>query len=177
MAMQPPPVPPDPKKGMTAPAPAAAPAKAAPPQPGDAAKAQAQPGAAPVPGEETNVVEISFWQQPFVQDVLPFLTSLVLHISLVLLGVLTVKAVQQVTRDNREDQVIIPEADMMDQEGDPNGIPHPGLGGDPTRDAAQDKYPDVPKDSKGIAEKPGPNLIPSLAGGGSGDAEGAAIDV
>ena len=174
MAMQPPPVPPDPKQGMTAPAPGAAPAKAAPPQPGAAPQATA---AAPpsVPGEEANAVQLTFWQQPFVQDVLPFLTSLVLHVSLVLLGFLTLKAVQVVYLDNRLDQVIIPEAEMMDQEGDPSGIPHPGLGGDPTRDAAQDKYPDVPKDSKGIAERPGANLIPAMAGGGAGDAEGAAI--
>jgi hypothetical protein len=176
MAMQPPPIPPDPRQSMSAPPPApaaAGPAKA-PPQPGAVAQAQGQAGPVPVPPDEFVAVECSFWQQPFVQNVLPFLTSLVLHVSLILLGVLTLKAVQHVYNENPE-QMIIPEAEMFEGEGDPTGLPNPGLGGDPTRRAEQDQFPDVPKDSQGIAERPGANLIPSLAGGGGGDAEGAAI--
>ena len=33
----------------------------------------------------------SFWQQPFVQNVLPFLTSLVLHIGVIVFGLLMLK--------------------------------------------------------------------------------------
>jgi hypothetical protein len=49
------------------------------------------------------------------------------------------------------------------------GIPHPGLGGDETRDAAQDKIKDVPQESSGIAEKPSASLVMQQMGGGAGD--------
>jgi hypothetical protein len=116
----------------------------------------------------------SFWQQPFVQDVLPFITSLVLHIGLIVFGYMMLKVGQAVVVALRQEQIIVPEAEMV-ANGPEGGIPHPGLGGDPTRDAAQDKFPDVPKDSKGLAEKPGPTLQVSLIGGGGGDADGPAI--
>ena len=41
-------------------------------------------------GPETN-----FWQHPFVQNVLPFLTSLVLHVSLILMAYLATQAAQK----------------------------------------------------------------------------------
>jgi hypothetical protein len=114
---------------------------------------------------------ISFWQQPFVQNVLPFLTSLVLHIGVIVFGVMMLKVGQAVVVALRQEQIIVPEAEMVTN-GPEGGIPHPGLGGDPTRDAAQDKFPDVPKDSKGLAEKPGPTLQVSLIGGGAGESDG-----
>jgi hypothetical protein len=111
---------------------------------------------------------LSIWQHPFIQDVLPFLTSLTLHLGLVILGLLVFRVSQIVRLPAHVEQIIIPDAEMVTN-GPEGGIPHPGLGGDPTRDAAQDKFPDVPKDSKGLAEKPGPALQVSLLGGGSGE--------
>src|SRR4051794_15868718 len=99
MAIQPPPVPADPRRlaNQTPPQPKAVPPQ--PPVPAPAAPAQAAgDGASAEPSmavleaaaptdeqqailEEQPIIEQrSFWQQPFVQDVLPFLTSLVLHI-------------------------------------------------------------------------------------------------
>lgn len=125
------------------------------------------------PGMTTNelaesAVPLSIWQHPFIQDVLPFLTSFSLHLGLIVLGLLLLRATELVRLPAHVEQIIIPDAEMVNN-GPEGGIPHPGLGGDPTRDAAQDKFPDVPKDSKGLAEKPGPALQISLLGGGAGE--------
>jgi hypothetical protein len=186
MAIQPPPVPADPRRfaNQIPPQP-----KPIPPQPAPSASAEAatamtssEPAAATQTGiapenPEMEIKELphedqrSFWQQPFVQNVLPFLTSLVLHIGVIVFGYMMLKVGQAVVVALRQEQIIVPEAEMV-ASGPEGGIPHPGLGGDPTRDAAQDKFPDVPKDSKGLAEKPGPTLQVSLIGGGGGEADG-----
>src|SRR6266436_1844413 len=185
MAIQPPPVPADPRRlaNQIPPQP-----KPIPPQPAHAAPAQmtatpppesavaTQSGVAPenpdvqIQEEPPHHEPISFWQQPFVQNVLPFLTSLVLHIGVLVFGYMMLKVGQAVVVALRQEQIIVPEAEMVTS-GPEGGIPHPGLGGDPTRDAAQDKFPDVPKDSKGLAEKPGPTLQVSLIGGGAGESD------
>jgi hypothetical protein len=115
---------------------------------------------------------MSFWQHPFVQNVLPFLTSLLLHAGIVIFGIATYKVAQAIVSKVKE-QVIIPEATMTN--GPEGGIPHPGLGGDPNRDAAQDKFPDVPADSQGINDKPSKDLTTALQGGGSGDSSDTII--
>src|SRR5437867_4118677 len=185
MAIQPPPVPADPRRASNQIPPQP---KPMPPHPAPAVPPQAPAGAAPEPSmaaleaaapqgadapiqEQPQQDQRSFWQQPFVQDVLPFLTSLVLHIGVIVFGLLMLKVGQAVVVALRQEQIIVPEAEMV-VNGPEGGIPHPGLGGDPTRDAAQDKFPDVPKDSKGLAEKPGPTLQVSLIGGGGGEADG-----
>ena len=124
------------------------------------------PANAPLPPEAPQEQEpvvmrpSSIWQHPFVVNVLPFLTSLSLHIGIIVIGVLTMQVVKLVREDVNKEQIIIPEAAMVESAPE-GGLPHPGLGNDPTRDAAQDQFPDVPKDSRGIAQKPGTNLLPS----------------
>ncbi|MCY2952852.1 MAG: hypothetical protein NTU53_12890 [Planctomycetota bacterium] len=120
---------------------------------------------------EAAAIELSVWQHPFVQNVLPFLTSLILHVAVIVMGLLTMKVVQVVVTNPARDQIIIPDAEMV-ADGPPGGLEHPGLGGDPTRDAAQNLVPDVPKDSKGIAEKAGVTALPDMIGGGPGDNDG-----
>lgn len=117
----------------------------------------------------------SLLQNPAFQNIAPLLTSIVLHAALVILGFLTFKAVQEYVAPLVREQIIIPEAEMVSDRGPEGGIPHPGLGGDPTRDAAQDQFPDVPKESKGVAEKPGPALQVSLMGGGGGEGESSGL--
>jgi hypothetical protein len=132
----------------------------------------APPGDSQAPPEQ---VPVSFWQQPFVQNGLPFVTSLVLHLSILILAYLLLgEPIRRLTNTPRE-QIIVPESEIVANVPQ-GGIPHPGLGGDPTRDAAQDQFPDVPKDTKGIAEKTGPSLQVSLmTGGGAGEEAGANI--
>ena len=116
-------------------------------------------------------IELSVWQHPFVQNILPFLTSLMLHAAVIVIGLLTMKVYVVATSSPARDQIIIPDAEMV-ADGSPGGLEHPGLGGDPTRDAAQSLVPDVPKDSKGIAEKAGVTALPDMIGGGPGDNDG-----
>jgi hypothetical protein len=117
-----------------------------------------------VAGEHQGV-ERSFWQLPFVQDVLPFITSLVLHLGLIGLGILTYKAAQIIVTASKE-PVVIPDATIVEN-AEVGGIPHPGLGDDNTRDAAQDQFKDVPPDSTGITTQKPSMALQMLAGGGS----------
>lgn len=112
-------------------------------------------------------VQLSFWQHPFVVNILPFLTSLSLHLAIIIFGWLSYKVIEKVALKVRN-QVIIPES-VIAPEGQEGGVPHPGLGGDPTRDAAQDKFPDVPASAEGISDKQSKDLTQTLAGGGSAD--------
>lgn len=120
-------------------------------------------------------VERSFWQIPFVQDILPFITSLIIHLSFLALGLITAKTIQSVVYATRE-PVIIPDATIVEG-GEIGGIPHPGLGGDETRDAAQDQFKDVPPDSQGISEKPSASLTQTITGGGGGEGDDGMIAV
>jgi hypothetical protein len=112
----------------------------------------------------------------FVENVLPFLSSLLFHISLVIIGILTLKVVQQITPNAAREQVIIPDPIIVndDANGKNGGIPNPGIG-DPTKITAQDKFPDVPKDSPGISATRGKNLAAPITGGGAGEAEGSTL--
>lgn len=124
-------------------------------------------------------VRLSFWQTRLGKDVLPFMISLLMHTSIVVLGLLLGKAIKDAGKAAVVEQVIIPEAEFA-MSGPPGGIPHPGLGGDPTRDAAQSQFPDVPRDVSGIAEKPGLSALPELMGGadaGEGAPGGIGLDV
>jgi hypothetical protein len=159
-------------------------AQVLPPLPTDAAKSTTAAGAAnsgpggegatidELPGDAA--VQLSFWQHPFVQNVMPLVTSVVLHATLIVLAITLIKVVPAVTKAIMKEQVTIPDATMND--GAEGGIPHPGLGGDPNRDAAQDKFMDVPKET-GINDKPGKDLAATLSGGGSGDSGDSVIGV
>ena len=124
------------------------------------------------PGD--TAVQLSFWQHPFVQNVMPLLTSLVLHAAIIVIAVTSYKVVQAV-KATVKDQINVAESTV--NEGPEGGIPHPGLGGDTTRDAAQDKFLDVPPNSQGINDKPGKDLATALSGGGSGDSGDSVIGV
>jgi hypothetical protein len=135
------------------------------------AAAAGNPAATAAMGPGEVVVELSIWQHPFVQNVLPFLTSLLLHATIIVVGLLTLRVYQTVVNNPNREQIIIPDAAIV-TDGTPGGIPHPGLGGDPTKDAAQALDPDVPKESRGLTEKRGLTALPQMLGGG-GDAEAA----
>jgi von Willebrand factor type A domain len=150
----------------------AAPALPPPPTPGGPGTGE-RPTIDEAPGDAA--VQLSFWQHPFVQNVLPFLTSLVLHIGLILLALILFSGYKAARQLISKEQITV--ADATIAEGPEGGIPHPGLGGDPNRDAAQDKDLNVPPDSQGIAEKQGRDLSQRLEGGGSGDSVDSTIGV
>src|SRR5437868_949864 len=65
----------------------------------------------------------NFWQQPWVQNVLPFLTSLALHAAIIIIGLLVFGVYKAVTAAPHEEQVIIPESSLA-TEGPPGGVPN-----------------------------------------------------
>jgi hypothetical protein len=115
-------------------------------------------------GEEELLPPLSFWQKPFVQNVLPLLTSLALHLTIIIVGVVTFKA-YVASKTYQEEQVIVPDAAIV--EGDVGGIPNPGLGGDPNRPAASDLVPENTR-SEGWNREPSKSLQAAIMGG-SGD--------
>ena len=118
--------------------------------------------------------QLSFWQRPFVQNVLPLVMSLSLHTGLVLAGWLTLKAVVQVMRPDTVEQINIPSVEIV--EGAPvGGIKNPGLGNDPNRRTEQDQLMNVPADADGWATKKSQSMTASLLGGGSGEDESGMI--
>jgi hypothetical protein len=142
--------------------------------------------AAPLPGAPTdgalpegenpaNAVPLGFFQRPWVQDVLPFVTSLMLHATVIIVAILTVKAIQIIKAPPAQEQVIIPDSNMVEN-GPPGGVPNVGLGDNPFKQAQQDKTPDGGTKS-GFAEKAGPSVSIESAGGGSGDSSDSVIAV
>ncbi len=109
----------------------------------------------------------NFWREPWVQNVLPLATSLAFHLALIIIAWATYKTVQTMVEVVQE-QIIIPESTMADS-GPPGGIPHPGQGNDPTRDAAMDLNNMTP-DSQSWATKASDNLNQAVLGGADSDA-------
>jgi hypothetical protein len=164
------------------------PVAGAPPLPGGALPlpgapmpaAKAMPVAAPVGApkpagegeeqpEDDGTIPLGFMQQPWVQNVLPFVSSLALHVGIVVLGLLTAKAVQVVSEMKpTEEQIIVPDSEIV-EENAPGGVQNVGLGQDSTRAAAQDEFTENTS-PQGWANKPGEDTVPSLEGGGSGEA-------
>ena len=109
----------------------------------------------------------SFLRAPWAQKFLPLATSLTFHLALIIIVYATYKTVQRVVEVVQE-QIIIPESTMADS-GPPGGIPHPGEGNDPTRDAALDLN-NMSPDSQSWATKASDNLNQAALGGADTDA-------
>jgi hypothetical protein len=125
--------------------------------------------------EEEGDLQLSFWQLPWVQNVLPFVTSIMVHAAILIIGVVFFYGVQYVAKKIvHQDEVIIPDSQI--QEGPPGGVPFQGLGQDPNRQPFQDKEKDGGT-PQGWAEKKGTNTVMQAAGGGEGDSSDATIGV
>jgi hypothetical protein len=78
----------------------------------------------------------SIWQHPFVQNILPFVTSFLFHAGLIVLGILTYKTVETISSVVKE-QIIIPDAQLVEG-AEVGGSLNPGLGNDPNMASAQE---------------------------------------
>jgi hypothetical protein len=116
----------------------------------------------------------SFWHRPFVQDVLPLVTSLLLHGGLIALGIITYRAVSVMVEASKT-PAVIPEY-VTPINADVSAIPQfRGLADDPTRRAEQDKIPDVPESATGLSDKRSVAMTLTAAGGAAGDNSDDAI--
>jgi hypothetical protein len=113
-----------------------------------------------------------FMNQPWVQNVLPFATSLLFHVTIIVLGIVLWKAAPMLVNPNKE-QVIIPDSKSIEKNAMPGGIEHPGLNNDKTRDAAQDLIKNSPEDGFTSSVS---NNIQQAAGGGVGSEESSAFE-
>jgi hypothetical protein len=122
--------------------------------------------------QKTSEIEpaIGIFRRPWVQTVLPFVTSLMVHAGILILGVVAVKlfATRVVSAVQDVEQIIIPESTAMTDKGPPGNIPHLGLMDSPFTDASQDQLPDSGKQD--LDNKPGPT-IDIQASAGSGETE------
>ena len=163
-------------KATPVPIPAASGGKAAPPPPPQ--KKPPVPGGPPADGQNPEPLEpavtLTFWQQPWVQNILPFATSIVVHAAIILIGVVFFFGAQYVQKKiAHQEEVIIPDASMIN-DGPPGGVPFQGLGADPNRQAFQDKVKDAGT-PEGWAEKKGASQQMAAAGGGEGDTSDTTI--
>ena len=129
-----------------------------------------QASAPPPPADELppdHRPPVDFWQQPWVQNVLPLVTSLALHAAVVIVGVVAMKTVQMVVDAKPlEEQIIVPSSDLV-EDAVAGGVQNVGLGNDPTRPPAQDEFPEG---GEGWAPKPGEkDAAAVLMGGGADD--------
>ena len=123
--------------------------------------AQVAPPLDPNDGDEARIEpHVGFWQEPWVQNALPLVTSLVLHITIIVLGFLLIEP--YVRNEVSQEQVIVPDVSTVD--GDVGGIPNPGLGGDPTRPAQSDLVPENTR-SDGWNKLPSKSLQAAVLGG------------
>jgi hypothetical protein len=106
---------------------------------------------------------LSFAQQPMVQNVLPFVTSVAVHLGILIIAWLLWDNRKLIARVV-EEQIIVPDAAIVEG-ADVGGIPNPGLGGDPTRAAAQDVTADTTA-TDSWADRKSEQLEANLMGGG-----------
>ena len=111
----------------------------------------------------------TFLQLPWVQQVLPFATSVTVHLMILTIGVVFFFGAKQVMKKIvHQEEVIIPAASMVSDSA-PGGVPFQGLGNDPNRQAMQDKLKDGGT-PEGWSEKRGTRLaLSAAAGGGEGE--------
>ena len=144
------------------------------PLPSYMTEAAGQAEALPPPPPQEFYRPVGFWQQPWVQNVLPFVTSLTLHAAIIVIAVAVVVGGQQMYERVKplENQLFTADSAIV-EEGPPGGVQNVGLGGDPTKPAAQDEFPEG---GQGWAPKPGDkDAVAALMGGGDDSSSDAVI--
>lgn len=107
----------------------------------------------------------TFAQKRWVQNVLPWVSSGVLHVGIVVAAVLLYQGVKAVALKVQE-QIIVPDATYADS-GPVGGVVNPGLGSDPNRAAAQDQVMDSQQTEVRTAQR----LNQTVAGAADGTSE------
>jgi hypothetical protein len=125
------------------------------------ASAPLPPSPQPVPVGPV-VPRITFWQKPWVQTVVPFVSSLFIHAAIIAIGYAFLQTAAAVYKELIQEQIIVPDSTLAES-GPAGGIPNPGLGEDPNRAAAQDNL-EVAVTSQGWAERPSQTLTQTLMG-------------
>jgi hypothetical protein len=111
----------------------------------------------------------------WLEDTFPWLISGTFHLGVFLIGAFVVYMTVHALSPADEEPVIIPQSfEDPSLSEHPGGIPNPGVGGDPTRESAQDKLKELAK-SEGWAQSESTQNVAGLLGGAAGEAEAAGI--
>jgi hypothetical protein len=89
-----------------------------------------------------------------------WITSVAIHLVLFVVAVLVIPPIVQGLRQTSKEQIFIPDATLAN-DNDIGGIPNPGLGNDPTRDASQENDPSE-TDANGWAQRRNSDLAQAL---------------
>lgn len=120
---------------------------------------------------DREAIPLGIFQVFWVQNILPFLTSLTLHATFIIIGFLTIQAIRIMKSPATEEQTLIPDIVLVEQ-GPPGGVPHVGVG-DPIRKAmALDSSSATPE---GFADKKGPKVDLRAAAAEGADSNDAVI--
>ena len=120
--------------------------------------------------EPSNEVAVSFWQRPFVQNVVPLCTSLALHAGVVIAGIATYHVVKAL-RPPTVEQTTVAAMEVMDTGVDQLVPLRRGAVADSSRDVEQDLNI---KGLDGLSNAQGRDLSTALAGGTAGVGQGSA---
>jgi len=93
---------------------------------------------------------------------LAWATSITFHVVLFTAAIIILPPIVRGLHDTAQEQVIIPDTSLS-SDSDVGGVPNPGLGKDPTRDASQENDPTV-NDAHGWADRRSDNLAAALNG-------------
>ncbi|MEM6314854.1 MAG: hypothetical protein AAF743_12245 [Planctomycetota bacterium] len=106
----------------------------------------ARPQPVPMPeGEQYLAPKKGLLEQPWVRNYLPFITSLAVHLGIILagFGLIASGAATVIINAVTQEQAIVADAAFVDDGDIVGGIQNPGLNDDPTRQAAQMNDQDV----------------------------------
>jgi len=108
---------------------------------------------------------LNFWQHRWVQNVLPFITSLTLHLTIIVIAVATYQAINVIAKGGgAKEQIVVPDATLV-VGADVGGIPNPGMGRDPNRKVSQADDPSVVNTTSDATRSHIANPISDLTGG------------
>jgi hypothetical protein len=93
---------------------------------------------------------------------LAWATSITFHLLLFVIAILILPPIVRGLRETSQEQVVIPDTTLAN-DNDIGGVPNPGLGKDPTRDASQENDPTV-NNSRGWAMRRSDDLAQALSG-------------
>ncbi|HTW93812.1 MAG TPA: hypothetical protein VMD30_03390 [Tepidisphaeraceae bacterium] len=117
------------------------------------------------PEEEHPIHPVNFWQHPWVQNLLPFGTSLAIHAAIIVVALATYQAITMISNGGgAKEQIVIPDATLV-VGADVGGIPNPGMGSDPNRKVSQADDPSVTDTTSDVSRAHIANPISDLAGG------------
>ena len=104
----------------------------------------------------------TLFSEPESAGALAWATSISFHVILFVTAIIVLPPIVRGLHDTSQEQVIIPDTTLAN-DSDIGGVPNPGLGKDPTRDASQETDPNE-NDSRGWADRRSDDLAQALNG-------------